>query len=260
VGQKAFVRQKTIYCGPQYREIDLFTYTSEQKAQAKRKRGAKEKISEPKQKNLNDRNSKRYATQLMHANFGPKDLHVSLTYTDDTLPKSVEEAERICSNYIRRLQHARKKLGLPPLKYIKVTSCKDGRDGTPARLHHHLIMSGGLDRDFLEKKWGLGYADADRLQMINGSLADLSYYITKQSGGKKSWTSSTNLIRPYARSNDSRWSIRTLDKLAKERPTREYWESRFPGWTLTDKKHGAEYLYNDVTASWGIYLKLRRKE
>jgi hypothetical protein len=67
------------------------------------------------------------------------------------------------------------------------------------------------------------------------------------------------LKRPYARSNDSRWSIRTLDKLAKERPTCEYWESRFPGWTLANKG-GAEYLYNDVTASWGVYLKLRRKE
>lgn len=260
MGQAIFVRQKTIHCGKEYREVDIIPYTAEQarKDRAGRKRAKKEKISAPKQQSLNDRNAQRYLTWLTNGNFDENDLHVTVTYQDGNLPKSIEEAERLCNNYLRRIQHARKKRGLPPLKYIKVTSHTDSKDGTPARIHHHIIMNGGLDRDAIEKIWGLGYANADRLQMQDGTLAGLTRYIAMQTGGKKRWSSSRNLIRPYATNNDSSWSNRAVDKLGREKPGREYWERKFPGWTLINDDYGKEYIYNEVTATWSIYIKLRR--
>ncbi|MDR1692742.1 MAG: hypothetical protein LBR72_05235 [Oscillospiraceae bacterium] len=111
--------------------------------------------------------------QPINLDFDKNDLYVTLSYTDSTIPKSIEKAERICSDYIRQVKHAREELGLPPLKYIKVTSCKEGKDETPTRIYHHIVMSGGLDRDFLEEKWGLGFANVNRLQTPEGSLEGL---------------------------------------------------------------------------------------
>ena len=89
-----------------------------------------------------------------NGNFGIGDLHVSCTYNAKNLPDSVEEAERIVSNYLRRIAYRRNKLGLPPLKYILVTEYKFAKDGEQIkRIHHHIIMNGGLSRDDVEMMW-----------------------------------------------------------------------------------------------------------
>lgn len=55
---RSFMREKKIYCGDAYREVDIFSYTDTQKtASSRRKRSKKIKESEPKQKNLNDKNA-----------------------------------------------------------------------------------------------------------------------------------------------------------------------------------------------------------
>ena len=47
-----FVREKKIYCGKKYLEVDIYPYTENQKEVSRRgKRAKKEKVSEPKQKN-----------------------------------------------------------------------------------------------------------------------------------------------------------------------------------------------------------------
>lgn len=93
---RSFIREKKIYCGDHYREVDIFTYTTAQKTAASRgKRSKKVQESEPKQKNLNDKNARRYFVQLGNLNFGgdPEALHVSATYSAKYLPPTVEAAE-----------------------------------------------------------------------------------------------------------------------------------------------------------------------
>ena len=154
---RSFIREKKIFCGDHYREVDIFTYTTEQKTAANRgKRSKKVQESEPKQKNLNDKNARRYFVQLGNLNFGddPDALHVSATYSAKYLPATVEDAEKEVSNYLRRVAYARKKAGLPPLKYILVTAYTTKRNGgKPTRIHHHIVMNGGLDRDTVEELW-----------------------------------------------------------------------------------------------------------
>ena len=114
---RSFIREKKIYCGDHYREVDIFTYTTAQKTAASRgKRSKKVQESEPKQKNLNDKNARRYFVQLGNLNFGddPDALHVTATYSAKYLPPTVEAAEKEVSNYLRRVAYARKKEGLPP--------------------------------------------------------------------------------------------------------------------------------------------------
>ncbi len=272
---KSYIREKTIYCGKRYREVDIYTYTSAQSIASRRGvRSKKRKVSEPKQKNLNEKNSRRYFIQTANLNFASDlgALHVSCTYSDKYLPYSVEEAEREVRNYLRRIQYERKKYGLPPLKYMLVTaSTVDKLTGKPGRIHHHILMNGGLDRDTVENLWrkrkrrgqekgeSIGYCNADRLQGGESGIAALCSYLAKQAGGKKRWSSSHNLERPESRSWDGRFSRRQVEKWAIDRPDRDFWERKYPGWTWTDEDYGVSYEYNAFTG-WSIYLKLRKKE
>ena len=108
---RSFIREKKIFCGKKYREVDLFTYTEAQCCASRRPRRSKKvKESVPKQKNLNDKNARRYFTQTAELNFGsdPEALHVSCTYSNKFLPATVEDAEREIRNYLRRVQYERK--------------------------------------------------------------------------------------------------------------------------------------------------------
>lgn len=271
--RKSFMREKKIDCGEWYKEVDIFLYTAEQQKTAERnKRAKKEKVSEPKQRDLNNANARRYIIQLGNLNFHAGDLHVTLTYNDQHLPTTLEEAEKEKDNYLRRVQYRRKKEGLPALKYIVVTAYSFAKDGvTPIRIHHHVIMNGGLDRDTVEALWckrkakgqkqgeSLGFVNADRLQPDGNGIAALCAYLAKNPGGKKRWSSSHNLKKPESRNNDHRYSKREVERLAKEPVDIAYWEKQYPGWTLTDMKYGVVAKYNDITG-WSIYLKLRKKE
>lgn len=147
--KKSFMREKVIHCGKDYLSPEIFPYTGTQQQAVKGKRGKKKKVSEPKQKNLNDKRAKRYFIQLANANFGEGDLAVHLTYAPEFLPDSYEEAIKIVINFLRRVAYLRKKRGLPPLKYLLITQM--GRNGK--RIHHHILMNGGLDRDEVESLW-----------------------------------------------------------------------------------------------------------
>lgn len=276
-----FVRQKTIHCGDNYREVDIYNYSITQKEYAKKKRSKRKKISPPKQRSLNDKNAKRYFTQLGNLNFGDDktSLHVTATYSEENLPSTVEEAENIVSNYLRRVNYRRIKEGLSALKYILVTAYSTGKDGeTPVRIHHHIIMNGGLPREVVEDIWTkkrinwnrykkdqeyrnsiehIGYVNADRLQPGDTGITPLCVYLAKQPGGKKRWSSSRNLIRPESKNNDYRFSRREVERIIRSGEGREFWETMYEGWTLTDDTYGVQYEYNEITG-WAIYLKLRR--
>lgn len=134
---RTFIREKKIYCGKSYREVDIFQYTDAQYRATRRTRSKKVRESEPKQKNLNDINARRYFIQLGNLNFGddPDALHVSATYSPKYLPATVEDAEREATNYLRRISYRREKEGLPPLKYLLITSYTTKRNSdTPVRM------------------------------------------------------------------------------------------------------------------------------
>lgn len=271
---RSYIREKQVYCGKHYREVDIYSYTDNQSQAVTKKRSKRRKVSEPKQRNLNEKNARRFFIQQAIMNFGhlPGSLHVSLTYSGKYLPRNVEEAEKEARNYLRRIQYERKKEGLPALKYMLVTaSIFDRQTGEPVRIHHHIIMDGGLDRNTVESLWRkrkrrgqkegdrIGFCNADRLQADENGIAALCSYLSKQAGGKKRWSSSRNLERPDYRLSDGKFTYRQVEKWAREHPEREFWERKYPGWTLTNEDYGVSYQYNELTG-WAIYLKLRKKE
>ncbi|NGP59910.1 hypothetical protein FLT15_16520 [Paenibacillus thiaminolyticus] len=256
------VREKKIYCGEKYMEVDIYNHTI--LTPLKRGRAKKEKVSAPKQKNLNDKNAKRYCKQIVKTNFGEEDLHVTLTHAIEQ--ETVEEAMKEVVNYLRRVSHRRKKEGLPPLKYVLITEGGDGTGAKKKRIHHHIIMNGGLDRDVVENLWRrpkkkgqkqgerIGYANAKRLQPNDNGLEDLSGYLMKDPKGKKRWSCSQNLEKPVSRPNDHKYSRRQVERIVRDELDNQlYWKRMYPKWDVTESKA----VYNDISG-WAIYLKFRR--
>lgn len=273
-----FYREKKIDCR-NYREVDVIPRTEAAEKAVKGRRGKRRKVSEPKQRDLNDKNARRYLVQLGNGNFGIGDRHVTLTYSKEHLPETVEEAERIVGNYLRRVAYRRKRLGLEPLKYILVTEYGYSKDGSRIiRIHHHIIMNGGQGRDEIEMMWTesrinwkkyeadpeyinsverLGWANTDRLQTDKNGIEALCMYLTKNPHGKKRWSSSRNLERPVMLPPaDHKYSRRKVEQLAKSEDCgREYFEKQFPGYQIGEIR--PEY-YQET--GWHIYLKMWKKQ
>ncbi|OOM80480.1 hypothetical protein CLPUN_13280 [Clostridium puniceum] len=262
---KSFIREKKIFCN-EYLEVDIYRSTEEQNKKGKRSK--KKKVSAPKQKNLNDKNAKRYFVQLGNRNFGREDLHVSFTYSNETLPSSYEEAQKQANNYLRRIDYRRKKEGLSPLKYILVTEyTEDKKTEKPTRIHHHAIISGGLIRDVVEDLWckrrkkgekiaeKIGYVNADRLQPNEFGIKDLCKYLVKNPDNKKRWTQSQNLLKPVMRTNDYRYTKTEIKKISRCYEDRQYWEKKYPGWIFTTCK-----AKNNKLTGWSFYLKFRKRD
>jgi hypothetical protein len=259
-----FYREKKIECGNRYEEVDIIPRTvAAERGAGRGHRAKKQKESAPKQRNLNDKNAKRYLLQLANGNFGANDLHVSCTYQNEFLPKTPQEAEKEVRNYLRRIDYRRKKKGLDPVKYILVTEFKLDENGEYLkRLHHHIIMNGGLSRDEIESIWSkrvkghgvqsMGWVNADRLQLGHNGIEALTRYITKDPQGRKRWSSSRNLKRPVSRTNDFKYSIIKIAKLAKHQDTA--WttlEQMYPRYQIVDVK----FQYYEMTG-WHIYLSM----
>lgn len=281
--RKNFIREKKVYCGKEWLEVDIVPVTNIPEAGRKR-----EKRSSIKQQNLNDKNSKRRFVQIANTNFNEEDYHISATYDEKHLPKTVEEAERIVHNYLNRIKRRMYRLTGKELKYMLVTEyTEEEKEGQltleiledkrtkVVRIHHHIIINGngGLSRDDLELMWSttrinwkkaadpkyrrevdrIGFVNCDRLQPNENGIEGLVNYINKRKKGCKKWSTSQNLDKPKVKKNDHRYSFRKLREYAKTPEDKEVWRKQYKGYEPTK----IEYQYNDYTG-WSVYLRLRK--
>lgn len=248
-------REKKIISG-QIVEIEIYPISLREKKQSRKK---KAKESQPKQKNLNDKNAKKHFIRIVNTNFTDKDIVIHLTYSDDKLPKDPEQAKRDAANYIRRLNHYRKKNKLSAIKYIIVTEYHEpdlNDKRKRVRIHHHIIMS-GMDRDIAESFWRRGRANADRLQQDEFGFEGLARYLSKDPQGNKRWTGSKNLVKPkYCDPNDCEYSKRKVEIMARSCDDREMFEKKYPKFKFTDCK----VEVNPVTGLTSLYIKMRLKD
>lgn len=284
MARKNFIREKRIYCGKEWLEVDIVPVTNMPET-GKKKAGKSAQI----QRNLNDKRSKRKFVQVANANFGADDLHVSATYNEKHLPITLEEAERNVHNYIDRVKRRMKRVTGQELKYMLVTEYTPEEEGgqltlegmedkqtKAVRIHHHIIINGGLNRDDLELMWSttrinwkkaesdpeyrkkvdyMGFVNCDRLQPNENGIEGLTNYINKRKKGCKKWSTSMNLEKPKEKKNDHKWSFRKLRKLAKTPEDKEIWRKRYKGYEPTK----IEFKYNDYTG-WSCYLRLRKRK
>lgn len=245
-------RTTTTKAGDQI-EVDIYPSFNKRSDVPKTKR---KRETKPSQRNLNDKRARRYFNNLVSANFNKKDLWGTFGYNDENLPASIEEAQRIFKNFIRRINTKRKKAGKGNLRYIYVTEFND--QGEKIRVHHHIIFSGDCDRDEIEGMWKHGDRPETKrltLDKQGSHLAGLVTYITKDPRGTKRWTPSMGLNKPEVSRSYSKFKKGNVNKMAKDH---EYLEAqltkKYPGYKFID----AQVKYNDITSAFYIYARLCR--
>lgn len=257
---KAIYRLKYYRCG-EY--LDAYCYPVVPCAKPIQGKRTKKRPSREVQKKLNQRHARERLTRLVNANFDENDLNMTLTYRKN--PESKEEAVKHLQKYIRKLRTEYKKAGIE-LKYVwQMEKSKKGR------YHVHMILSGGVDRDKLEKLWGNGYANSKRLQFDQNGVAALVGYITKSHHKKeeerltyKAWSSSRNLIDPEPEISDTK--VRSKKKAA-ELADGDFnaWYAIFPEYEIADinqfhsDEYGSIYLFARLYRRDGQRVQPKRK-
>lgn len=145
------------------------------------------------QKDLNDRNSQKECVRTINENFGPRDLWCTFTYRRGCEPLDYDEALNNMRNYIRRIQRRRKRMGLPPTRYVGVIEWQEDEE-KGIRCHHHVFFDGAMPMEEVEELWGLG--DRNELRKLDydeNALNGVGFYTTKAPRGRKKWISSVGL-------------------------------------------------------------------
>lgn len=232
-------RENKIYCGD-YLDVQIHPAYTQAKG-----RGRKMRVTSDTQKKLNDNNAEYRMVRQIHTNFNHKDLALHLSHNQE--PQTEEEAQRLVQNYLRRLKRLYAKQGID-LKYIWVME-KGKRKG---RIHHHLVISGGVSRDEVERKWGLGYANTRRLQFTENGVAGLTHYMQKDPLLYRRYNSSKNLIKPTERENYYRFNRKRAEEIARYPEWAEEIEKYYPGYKLAF----CEAQENKINKGAYIFMRL----
>ena len=259
VGRMGY-RRRTTVSGPR---IDAEVFPVFGRNQRGDLRRAKSQATREAQQRANDERSRIHLIQLVEANFTEKDVSITLSY--EGTPPEPERVDKDVRNFIARVKRARRKAGLPDLKYIYAI----GGDEMPAagysgkRPHVHMIMNGGIDRDTLEAIWAKGRANCDRLQPRDEGLGGIATYFTRQKQdrpekpGVKKWRGSRNLKQPVRRSRDARMPNSRVKRIARDfrNEAKDVMEKLYPGYQLQD----VQVRYSDIVD--GVYIRcvLRRR-
>lgn len=202
--EKYVYATKEIKSGDQL-EVEIYPeFTRSQRGNIPEEGRRKKDRQRQAQNNLNEKNSRKQCERVILANFDEGDIWATFTYTDKNVPTSMEMAKKDIQKYIRRVNHRRKKMGLPNAKYVYVTEC-----GNNGRCHHHIVMDGGLDMKIVEELWYSGRRNrVRRLKKDKNGLVGIAKYIAKtkgkeQKGSKfqRMWTPSKGLKKPKVAKN-----------------------------------------------------------
>ena len=288
----AFVRETQIVRrdvkGEQMKDIELNVMTEGRKMYYSSGRGrVRRNLTAPKQAQLNDKHAWIYFGRLLDMNFGKGDYRVTMTYKNKFRPATFEDAKKDFDRFVVRLKKLYRECGVP-LRWVMVMSFASGKNGEPVRIHFHPTLSGGVDRNAIEKCWRapdkpgrcrtdaseaekearlgerLGYINCDSLQTEGGGLAAHCEYMKKQprEGIARRWYASVGLKKPYVRSrNDDKYDFADLKAICENNADVvdvKWWERHYPGWTVCEPH---EYAYTRTDSEFSgvsIRMKLRK--
>lgn len=187
--------------------------------------------------------------------FTSKHEGVAVAYEElEESKEALEELETSFKCLWDDVRGKRKKLGLENAKYIYIIAFEEY-----TRPHFHLLISGGIDRDELERMWG----KCDRPNTRNISpdenflLTGLATYITQNPHGTKRWCPSKNLKKPdEPKRSYSKFRKAKVEKMAFDSSVLQAeMEKAYPGFTFLD----AEVKHNGVNAAFYIYARMVKK-
>ena len=279
MGKKQYIREVKTISTERYMEVDLFGITDRQH---KARRGPRSAPTSGSQEKANRRRAARKRLQTMNANFCVENsYHVSLTYSNEMLPKTTEEAAANRANYIRRIARECKRRELPPPLVMGVDAGGAGH----GRYHHHMVIVCELPRELLEDLWRkgteppneappmkkrreklwapyrpckgerIGRANADVAQPEHESLAQLCRYFEQQPNRR--WFNSRGLKQPKIRKPaDRKFTPRRLDEVCRDGRVydRAFWRKHYPDFELAED---VDVRYDEING-WIVTLRLYR--
>ncbi len=178
----------------------------------KPRRGKRKGATPPRKQDQNDKSAARRLARVIHCNFKPGDLFITLKYGPEKLaalkariigdekevtPDSLREyaiADR--DRFIRRIRRTLERSG-QKLRYIASTSDVDSSTGEYVKVHHHLILPKEI-RKLVEKNWPVEYTNFSPLDHRKDHTA-LAEYIVKQARRQpdaKKYTVSQGMKQP----------------------------------------------------------------
>lgn len=179
--------------------MDIVVYPLAKNRSNKNERIAARQCSSDLRQKANDRSAMAKLKRLIACNFAPRDLVATLTYDEQTLPKTPEEARDQCLKpFIKRIRGELRKHPGVEMRYIYVI---EGLHGDK-RLHHHMIVPDfpGI-RELIRQQWGYGYIDFERIAARG--YEEWARYLTKEPRktgrryvGDRMWTPSIGLTKP----------------------------------------------------------------
>lgn len=187
----------------------VVSYTVASLQDTQKARADKVKASTAARQAINLRYSWQKLEVVLAANFTARDLFVTLTYADESLPSSRVAAVNQIKKFLRRLRDVRRRRG-ESTQYIYVTEQLSAEGG---RLHHHLVINGTGpgDLDEVSSLWGNGNADVEHLEVggNDNAYAEYAKYLTKEARqvgsaeiGARTWVPSLGLSHPEPETAD----------------------------------------------------------
>ena len=211
-----------------------------------RPRKRKENASRPVQKNLNYRNAQKWFRLSAVANFSEGDYTGEFTFAPENRPGSIEECEKEITNFIKRINRARKKKDLPKMKYMGVIEGKN-----TDKLHFHLLLDNLLNRDEIDDLWtkgrgknkkSIGFTNIEKIKTqygIDGVIVKANY-LTKEfklenQKGKRKWFASRNLKKPVVEcAQNWKYTDSKIARLLESEQLESQLEKDNPGWELIE--------------------------
>ena len=266
-GKKVVYALKEIRAGDQF-EVEIypqFTNMNEVPPEGRSIRKDNDKA----QRNLNDKNARKYVERLINENFTDNDLWITLTYDDEHLPPDgdIDAAIKNMQRFIRRVNYQRKKRGLSNAKYVYVTEYNPTEE---IRWHHHIVMDGQMKMDVVEACWKQSSRnEVRRLKKDENGLSGMANYIVKEKERVKSekrWNSSQGLKDPDIRVVHSKRPTKTQGSYKKiatyveemrkgHEQVKAQMKKWYPDFSFTD----AGIYYNDFNSMFYIRARLRKR-
>lgn len=182
--------------------MDVVVYPIAKGRSDRAERTAARRCASDLRQKANDRSAMARLKRLLACNFSPQDLVVTLTYSDEPLPKTPEQARDLyLKPFVRQL---RKKLLACPGAEAKYIYVIEGLHGDK-RLHHHIVLPDHPElRSIVREIWPHGYFDFARIAARG--YEGWARYLTKEPRktgrryvGDRMWTPSIGLKQPEVR-------------------------------------------------------------
>lgn len=221
------------------------------------------------QRNLNDKNAKKYLERLINENFGTGDLWITLTYDEEHLPEDgdVDAAIKNMQGFIRRVNYQRKKRGLPNAKYVYITAYNPGAE---IRWHHHIVMDGDMEMEVVESCWKQSSRNELRhIRADEDGLLGMSKYIEGDKNrihGERRWNSSQGLRDPEIKVVHSKQPVvrtgsykKIASYVEEMRKSHDHAAEQFKKWYPDLDLATVGIYYNEINKMYYIKARMRKR-